>query len=235
MRLNQAIVWLLLLCVAVGSSSSKIHADEQLDRILAIQQQRVDTIAKARAASVAIFSSDGRGGGSGVLVSPDGYAVTNFHVVRPCGPFMKCGLDDGNVYDAVIVGIDATGDVALIKLHGRDDFPTAPLADSNKVRLGEACFAIGNPFLLATNMTPTVTWGVVSGVHRYQEPADTLLETPPVSSLSAPATATATDAGSGSGAGAGSESGAGLATAPTTATVATVATSATTTATTKHV
>ena len=66
--------------------------------------------------------------------------------------------------------------MALIKLLGRDDFPAATLADSDQVRVGDWCFAIGNPFLLATDFQPTVTYGIVSGTHRYQSPAGTLLE-----------------------------------------------------------
>ncbi len=84
---------------------------------------------------------------------------------------MKCGLNDGQLYDAVVVGLDPTGDVALIKLVGRDDFPAAEMADSDQIRVGDECFAVGNPFLLATDLQPTVTFGVVSGVGRYQPPA----------------------------------------------------------------
>ena len=76
----------------------------------------------------------------------------------------------------MIVGLDPTGDVALIKLLGREDFPAAEMGDSDQVRVGDWCFAIGNPFLLATDFQPTVTYGIVSGVHRYQYPAGTLLE-----------------------------------------------------------
>lgn len=89
---------------------------------------------------------------------------------------MKCGLDDGNVYDAVIVGIDPTGDVALIKLLGRDDFQPCVPGNSDDVRVGDEVMALGNPFLLASDFTPTVTYGIVSGVHRYQYPAGTFLE-----------------------------------------------------------
>ncbi|MEC8862730.1 MAG: trypsin-like peptidase domain-containing protein, partial [Planctomycetota bacterium] len=166
----------LILIAIVAFTPQQARSNDDDAALLKLQEQRIQTIMTARAATVAVFSADGRGGGSGVLISPDGFAVTNYHVVKPCGPFMKCGLDDGVVYDAVIVGIDATGDVALIKLQGRDDFPTAELADSNQVQLGQPCFAIGNPFLLATNLQPTVTWGLVSGIHRYQEPSGTLLE-----------------------------------------------------------
>lgn len=180
MRTISYSVWMFasILGVVAGHAVpvSAQDTNELRQAVAAEQQQRIETIRRARAATVAVFSSDGMGGGSGVLLTPDGMCVTNYHVVKPCGPFMKCGLDDGQIYDAVIVGIDATGDVALIKLLGRDDFPTAVLADSDSVRIGEPCFAIGNPFLLATNLQPTVTWGIVSGVHRYQYPAGTLLE-----------------------------------------------------------
>ncbi|MDA1212583.1 MAG: trypsin-like peptidase domain-containing protein, partial [Planctomycetota bacterium] len=118
----------------------------------------------------------GQGGGSGVLISADGYALSNFHVTSSVGDFMLCGLNDGNLYDAVIVGIDPTGDVALIKLLGRDDFPHAVLGDSDAVQVGDWVYVIGNPFLLATDFHPTVTYGIVSGVHRYQYPAGTFLE-----------------------------------------------------------
>ncbi|MBC8353978.1 MAG: trypsin-like peptidase domain-containing protein [Planctomycetes bacterium] len=140
------------------------------------EQQRIDAVAKAVKSAVAIFSADGNGGGSGVVISPDGYALTNFHVVQPVGDYMQCGMADGRLYDAVLVSIDPTGDVALIKLVGREDFPVAEMADSDEVQAGDWCFAVGNPFLLASNFEPTVTYGIVSGVHRYQEPAGTILE-----------------------------------------------------------
>lgn len=152
------------------------EANSVSQQVLAAQQQRVATMQQAAKATVAIFGLDGGGGGSGVIVTPDGYALTNYHVSSACGDHMRCGLNDGNVYDAVIVGVDATGDVSLIKLLGRQDFPTAPLADSDQVRVGQWCFAAGNPFVLATNLQPSVSLGLVSGVNRYQYPAGTLLE-----------------------------------------------------------
>jgi serine protease Do len=144
--------------------------------VLKAQQARVEVVLKAAPAVVAIFSADGNGGGSGVLISDDGYALSNFHVTSATGEFMKCGLNDGKLYDAVIVGIDPTGDVALIKLLGRSDFPHATLGDSDALAVGDWTYALGNPFLLATDFQPTVTAGIVSGLHRYQYPAGTLLE-----------------------------------------------------------
>ena len=146
------------------------------DALKQAEALRVQAIQKAVQATVGIFGAKGQGGGSGVVISPDGFALTNYHVVEGCGEFMKCSMPDGVLYDAVIVGIDPTGDVALVKLLGRDDFPTATIADSDKVQVGDWCFAIGNPFLLATNFQPSVSMGIISGKNRYQYPAGTLLE-----------------------------------------------------------
>ena len=145
-------------------------------RIAEAEQQRIDAIARAMPSTVSVFVPGGGGGGSGVLISPDGFALTNFHVTSPAGSFMRCGLSDGNIYDAVIVGVDPVGDLAMIKLLGRDDFPYATMADSRLASAGDWVMVIGNPFLLASNLQPTVTWGILSGVGRYQYPSGTLLE-----------------------------------------------------------
>lgn len=161
-----------LLCQAPASADTS-NVDPA---VLAAQKQRIDVIKAVSPSVVAIFGGAGDGGGSGVLVTSDGYALTNFHVVSGAGNFMKCGLNDGKLYDAVIVSIDPTGDVALIKLLGRNDFPVAKLGNSDTVQVGDWAYAMGNPFLLATDFQPTITYGIVSGVHRYQYPAGTFLE-----------------------------------------------------------
>ena len=152
------------------------RAAEVPDAVLQAEQARVAAVGKAAPTAVCVFAGGGQGGGSAVVISPDGYALSNFHVTQPAGEYMKCAMADGGLYDAVLVGLDPTGDVALIKLLGRQDFPAAKLADSDQVRVGDWCFAAGNPFLLATDFQPTISYGIVSGVHRYQGPAGTLLE-----------------------------------------------------------
>jgi S1-C subfamily serine protease len=145
--------------------------------VLKAEADRVAVVKKISSCTIAVFSPGGAGGGSGVVISPDGFALTNFHVAAPSGNSMQCGMNDGKLYDAVIVGVDPTGDVALIKLFGRDDFPTAEMGDSDKCRAGDWAFAVGNPFLLATDFTPTVTYGIISGVNRYQKgTGDNVLE-----------------------------------------------------------
>jgi len=174
MRRNLAAILLgTLVCSTVS-----VRADDAalLQAVLDAESQRIAVMDAAKDAVLAVFDANGGGGGSGVVISADGFALTNFHVVQPCGKAMKCGMADGRIYDAVIVGIDPTGDVALIKLFGRDDFPHAVIGDSDAVEVGAWCFAMGNPFLLATDFQPTVTYGIVSGTHRYQYPSGTILE-----------------------------------------------------------
>ena len=165
---------LLFIGGTVGNQAAR--ADEPPADVLAAESQRIAVIDKAKNAVLAIFDPAGQGGGSGVVISADGYALSNFHVSHSCGNAMKCGMADGRVYDAVLVGVDPTGDVAMIKVLGRDDFPHAELGDSDKLRVGDWVCAMGNPFLLATDFKPTVTSGILSGTHRYQFPSGTLLE-----------------------------------------------------------
>ena len=171
-----AIVWQLVFSLFLSVACTANGQEALSPALKNSEQQRIDAVARAVPSAVSIFGPGGNGGGSGVVISADGFAVTNFHVIQSCKEFMKCSMADGNLYDAVIVGIDPTGDVALIKLLGRDDFPAAKLADSDSVQPGDACFAVGNPFLLATNFQPTVSYGIVSGTHRYQYPSGTILE-----------------------------------------------------------
>jgi len=164
------------------------------DAVARDEAARIATAKKITPATIAIFDAQAQSGGSGVIVSPDGYVVTNFHVAAPCGVMMKCGLADGRLVDAVLVGIDPVGDVAVIKLldkpldkqqdadNPQDNpqpataWPAAQWGDSDQVQVGDEVLVAGNPFLLANDFQPTVTHGIISGTHRYQYPAGTLLE-----------------------------------------------------------
>ena len=166
---------LAIACVCVAFGAEPPPADVA-QAVIEAERERVAVIDRAKRSVLAIFSADGGGGGSGVVISADGYALTNFHVAKPCGNALKCGLPDGQLHDAVIVGADPTGDIALIKLLGKGDFPFAQLGDSDLVQPGDWVYVMGNPFMLAADFQPTATYGIVSGVHRYQFPAGTLLE-----------------------------------------------------------
>lgn len=101
-----------------------------------------------------------QGSGSGVIISSDGYIVTNNHVVKDADE-LTITLNDNREYSARIIGTDATTDLALIKIDGKD-LPAITIADSDNLRVGEWVLAIGNPFKLNN----TVTAGIVSAKGR---------------------------------------------------------------------
>ena len=101
-----------------------------------------------------------RSGGSGVIISADGYIVTNNHVIEEATK-LKVKLNDGRTFDAKLVGTDPTTDVALIKIEAKD-LPTLAFGNSNDLRLGEWVLAIGSPF----DLQSTITAGIVSAKAR---------------------------------------------------------------------
>lgn len=101
-----------------------------------------------------------RGLGSGVIVSPSGYILTNNHVVDKA-TLLKVELSDGRKFTAKTVGTDPQTDLAVIKISA-NDLPTLPFGNSEGSRVGDLCFAIGNPF----GQDHTVTMGIVSAKGR---------------------------------------------------------------------
>ena len=143
-------------------------SEKELKLILAAEQARIEAVDKVMGSVVAIYSEIRGGGGSGVIFDPSGLVLTNHHVVAGAGVSGWGGIADGNLYKWKLVGTDPGGDVAIIKLEGRNDFPYSPLGNSDTVRVGDWAIAMGNPFVLTEDQKPTVTLGIVSGVERYQ-------------------------------------------------------------------
>jgi len=101
--------------------------------------------------------------GSGVIISSDGYIVTNAHVVNSAQT-IKVTLQDGNNYDARLSGVDQIADIALLKIDDEKEFSYALLGNSDDVIIGEWCIALGNPFgLFDVSKKPTATVGIISG------------------------------------------------------------------------
>jgi len=100
------------------------------------------------------------GTGSGVIISSDGYIVTNNHVVKNATA-IEVTLNNKKVYKAELIGTDATNDIALLKI-GEKDLSYITFGDSNSIKVGEWVLAVGNPY----NLTSTVTAGIVSAKGR---------------------------------------------------------------------
>ncbi len=98
--------------------------------------------------------------GSGVIITPNGYIVTNNHVIEGAEK-LEVTLNDNSTYNATIIGYDASSDLALLKIDG-NNLPTIPFGDSDALKVGEWVLAVGNPF----GFTSTVTAGIVSAKAR---------------------------------------------------------------------
>jgi len=107
-----------------------------------------------------IFTPPTHGLGSGVIVTKDGYILTNNHVVDDADK-VKVTLQDGREFTAKVIGKDKESDVAVVKIDAHD-LPAITLADSSKIEVGDVVLAVGNPFGLAQ----TVTMGIISATGR---------------------------------------------------------------------
>lgn len=106
------------------------------------------------------FKQYGSGSGSGVIVSSEGYIVTNNHVIENASE-IEVILNDNSKYTAKVVGTDPSTDIAILKIEG-SGFQPIPLGNSDDLKVGEWVLAVGNPF----NLTSTVTAGIVSAKAR---------------------------------------------------------------------
>ncbi|BFP39163.1 Do family serine endopeptidase [Flavobacteriaceae bacterium GF1] len=105
------------------------------------------------------------GTGSGVIISPDGYIVTNNHVIDKARA-LEVTLNNNKSYDAEIIGADPSSDIALLKINVEKPLPYLAFGDSDNAKIGEWVLAVGNPF----NLTSTVTAGIVSAKARSISP-----------------------------------------------------------------
>lgn len=101
------------------------------------------------------------GTGSGVIISPDGYIVTNNHVIKGASQ-LQVTMNNNKTYEAELVGTDPNSDIALLKIDAKRQLPYLAFGDSDNVKVGEWVLAVGNPF----NLTSTVTAGIVSAKAR---------------------------------------------------------------------
>ena len=106
------------------------------------------------------------GTGSGVIISPDGYIITNSHVVNNADK-IEITTNDNQSFEASLIGSDEQNDIALLKINSEEDLPYATFGDSDSTEIGEWVLAVGNPF----NLNSTVTAGIISAKSRNLDPS----------------------------------------------------------------
>ncbi len=106
------------------------------------------------------------GTGSGVIISPDGYIITNSHVVKNADK-IEITTNDNQSFEASLIGSDEQNDIALLKINSEEDLPYATFGDSDSTEIGEWVLAVGNPF----NLNSTVTAGIISAKSRNLDPS----------------------------------------------------------------
>lgn len=143
-----------------GDSSSPSHDDELLDSY----SKTISAVARRIAPSVVnirIVSKNGRaGGGSGFVIAPDGFILTNSHVVQAARE-LEITLPDGRMYPARIVGTDPETDLAVVRIDA-PDLHHARFANSATIHVGQIAVAVGSPY----GFSQTVTAGIVSALGR---------------------------------------------------------------------
>lgn len=146
---------------AAGPSTVTVNDTESVNQTTGIAAKVVPSVVTIEATS-----SSGSGTGSGVVLTEDGYVVTNTHVVTLDGATgdatIRVTTSDGRVYDAEVVGLDPTYDLAVIKLTDATGLTPIEFADSSDLNVGDSTVAVGAPLGLAN----TVTTGIVSALNR---------------------------------------------------------------------
>jgi S1-C subfamily serine protease len=140
----------------VGHAASSIHDDRLLDAYSTAVTDAIDAVAP----SVVRVERD-RGGGSGVIFTPDGFVLTNSHVVRGASR-IRVTLADGRSSHADLVGDDPHTDLAVLRVSGDRPLPAAVLGDSRTTRVGQIAIAIGSP----CGFDHSATAGIVSATGR---------------------------------------------------------------------
>jgi putative serine protease PepD len=149
---------------AAGPVSVTVNDTDQVNATTGIAAKVVPSVV-----TIAATSTGGGGTGSGVVLTEDGYVVTNTHVVTLDGATgdasIRVTTSDGRVYDAEVVGTDPTYDLAVIKLQDAQDLTPIEFGDSSDLNVGDETIAVGAPLGLSN----TVTTGIVSALNRSIE------------------------------------------------------------------
>ena len=168
-----------IVTMAPGNNAKNVGLTNEMVDFTAAAESTIHTVVHVKNVSVRTVSDPimeffygARGGqqqeqvgtGSGVIISQDGYIVTNNHVIKDATD-LEVTLNNNKSYKAKLIGTDSKMDIALLKIDADEKLPYSTFADSDQVKVGEWVLAVGNPY----NLTSTVTAGIVSAKARNLE------------------------------------------------------------------
>ena len=159
-RTRDNVVFILLILLVASIILNTILFQEYLKGDFKLEE----IIKKTTPAVVSVLSPDKSG--SGIIISNNGYIITNEHVISN-EKNITILLEDNRIYQANIIGFDDKTDVAILKINA-NNLPTLKIGDSDKIEVGQQVIAIGHPFGFAH----TVTTGIISGKHRNRGPTE---------------------------------------------------------------
>ena len=160
-----------------GQNTNYNYLNVQRPDFVEIAKKSINTVVHVKSSSSGsdysiedfIFGRSDRGpqigSGSGVIISSDGYVVTNHHVIETAEN-IQITTNNNQTYKAKVIGSDEQNDIALLKIETDDELPYAVFGDSDSTQIGEWVLAVGNPF----NLTSTVTAGIISAKSRNLDP-----------------------------------------------------------------
>lgn len=162
----------------ISHSPTSLRSGYDGNKIVSKEEEDVAAVADKVAPSVvsilttglsrspSIYAQEQQGAGTGIIISKDGYVLTNNHVIDGASEVTVVSADGTTYEDVKIIGRDPLNDVAFLKVNGASDLPAAELGDSKSVRIGQKVVAIGNALGQYQN---TVTSGIISGTGRSVE------------------------------------------------------------------
>lgn len=151
-----------------------VAAEKTVNAVVHVKQYGVTRVPRN---IMEYFNHDGvkqkriQGAGSGVIITEDGYIVTNNHVIDGASE-LEVTLNNNESYKAEVIGTAPESDIALIKINTKDELTYIPFGDSNNAKIGEWVLAVGNPF----NLTSTVTAGIISAKSRDLNDNDSTIQ-----------------------------------------------------------
>lgn len=156
--------------VASGPDTVTVNNPGSVNETTAVATKALPSVV-----TIEVAGADQGGSGSGVVISDDGYVLTNTHVVTLGGtvadPAIRVSMSDGRIFEATIVGTDPLYDLAVIKLEDAKDLTPIEFADSDKLNVGDTAVALGAPLGLSNS----VTTGIVSALNRSIQIASSAL------------------------------------------------------------